>query len=68
MKCLTDLVAKGFEHGDACWSVLVGETSPNPAGDLKSLSVNDLLQHVLLKVGHVFVPEGKPLGVIKNVL
>lgn len=60
MQYLTDLEAKGFERSDVHWLVLVGETSPNPVGDLKSLLVNKLLQHVLLKICHVFVLEHKP--------
>lgn len=55
-----DLEAKGSERSDTRWLVLVAEISPNPADNLNSILVNELLQHVLLKICDVFVLDGKP--------
>lgn len=54
------LEAKGPERSDPRWLVLVGEISPSPADILKPVSVNEFLQHVLLKICHIFVWDGKP--------
>lgn len=58
MQYFVDLEAKGSERSD--WLVLVAEISPSPADNLNSILVNELLQHVLLKICYVFVLDGKP--------